>query len=290
MVHRPEIDWQLARRIAARQAGPLPPATRPLALRTVADVRLRARAAGPVAARAMHREADEATTRIRVVDRDGWAEAASSIAESAFDTLRWPRRAAGLRRSLSARGLGMLLGIGLGIAGRWMLGQYDAFGGGRALYLVAPNIVAVETRNRFTPADFRTWVGLHEQAHALQFAAAPWLVGHLTELIDGPQSRASLDRVVATMTFLEGHADHVSDTAGGVPSASAMRRSFAHRPRPRWGILDKGSQYTDGLAFCRAVSRAAGDDALLAVLERPEHLPTRAEIAAPRDWLDRVGG
>ena len=27
--------------------------------------------------------------------------------------------------------------------------------------------------------DFRLWVALHEQTHALQFAVAPWLAGHL---------------------------------------------------------------------------------------------------------------
>ncbi len=29
------------------------------------------------------------------------------------------------------------------------------------------------------PDDFALWVCVHEQTHALQFAAAPWLAGHL---------------------------------------------------------------------------------------------------------------
>jgi coenzyme F420 biosynthesis associated uncharacterized protein len=47
------------------------------------------------------------------------------------------------------------------------------------LLLVAPNVLQLERDLDLVPADFRLWVCLHEQTHALQFAAAPWLAGHL---------------------------------------------------------------------------------------------------------------
>jgi len=65
-----------------------------------------------------------------------------------------------------------------------LLGQFDPFtsaGPRGRLLLVAPNILAVEREMSAEPADFRLWVALHEQTHALQFAAAPWLAEHLRE-------------------------------------------------------------------------------------------------------------
>ncbi|KRD47672.1 hypothetical protein ASE27_02080 [Oerskovia sp. Root918] len=47
------------------------------------------------------------------------------------------------------------------------------------LLLVAPNVLQLERDLDLVPADFRLWVCLHEQTHALQFAAAPWLADHL---------------------------------------------------------------------------------------------------------------
>ena len=60
-----------------------------------------------------------------------------------------------------------------------MLGQYEIFGTGGRLLLVAPNIVATERKLGVDPADFRLWVCLHEVTHQLQFTAVPWLKAHL---------------------------------------------------------------------------------------------------------------
>ncbi|OAX65729.1 hypothetical protein A5N15_02895 [Rothia kristinae] len=46
------------------------------------------------------------------------------------------------------------------------------------------------------PEDFRLWVCLHEQTHRVQFAAAPWLRGHLLELITGCR-RASAEEAAS---------------------------------------------------------------------------------------------
>ncbi|MCL1840183.1 MAG: zinc-dependent metalloprotease [Propionibacteriaceae bacterium] len=68
------------------------------------------------------------------------------------------------------------------LAGR-ILGQFDPFAEQPRLLLVAPNIVGMQRKLGVDAADFRCWVCLHEQTHRAQFAAAPWLTGHLTSLI-----------------------------------------------------------------------------------------------------------
>src|SRR3712207_1895199 len=64
-----------------------------------------------------------------------------------------------------------------------VLGQYEIFGTGGRLLLVAPNIVATERKLGVDPADFRLWVCLHEMTHQLQFTAVPWLKDHLEQQI-----------------------------------------------------------------------------------------------------------
>jgi len=163
--------------------------------------------------------------------------------------------------------------------------------------------------------DLRLWVSLHEQTHAVQFNSAPWLLGHVEELIaslsvDDPspaemtegiragrgvasllvtaEGQRHLDALTATMTLLEGHADLVADAAGAVhvPSVRRLRATFA-RPAAGTGWrrlipgLDKGLQYRDGLAFCQHVGLRAGMGALTAAFAVPANLPTVAEIADP---------
>ena len=56
---------------------------------------------------------------------------------------------------------------------RRVLGQYEIFGTGGRLLLVAPNIVAAERQLGVDPGDFRLWVCLHEVTHRTQFTAVP---------------------------------------------------------------------------------------------------------------------
>jgi coenzyme F420 biosynthesis associated uncharacterized protein len=64
-----------------------------------------------------------------------------------------------------------------------VLGQYEVFGSGGRLLLVAPNIVETERKLGVDPTDFRLWVCLHEVTHQLQFTAVPWLQTYLEEQI-----------------------------------------------------------------------------------------------------------
>ncbi|MBQ6643077.1 MAG: zinc-dependent metalloprotease [Saccharopolyspora sp.] len=131
--------------------------------------------------------------------------------------------------------------------------------------------------------------------------SSPGVLG-VVELLQGPEQRAALDRILALSTLLEGHADHVMDAVGPevVPSVATIRRRFTER-RNGGGLLDrllrsllgvdaKMRQYAEGAAFTRHVVREVGMDGFNAVWTSPEQLPTRAEISDPPSWLRRVHG
>lgn len=128
---------------------------------------------------------------------------------------------------------------------------------------------------------------------------APDALGVLT-LLQGPEQREVLDRLIALATLLEGHADHVMDAVGPtvVPSVRLIRQRFTARRhggglaervlRAVLGIDAKLRQYAEGAAFTRQVIEAVGMDGFNMVWTSPETLPTRAEIADPAAWLYRM--
>lgn len=131
--------------------------------------------------------------------------------------------------------------------------------------------------------------------------SSPGMLGVL-EVLQTPQQRAVLDRIIALSTLLEGHADHVMDAVGPrvIPSVATIRERFTRR-REGGGVLDrvlrsllgmdaKVQQYARGAEFTRSVVGRVGMEGFNAVWQRPENLPTRAEIAAPEQWIARVHG
>lgn len=316
----PPIDWGLAHRIGGAVSGELPLITRPEAHALVASLRLAAQRAGDLVARISGMQGEPAR-RVVVSDRATWARGASGMAKSALDEVLTGPASGGLR-GLRGAGHGALAGIGLGIVGRQLLGQYDPVAS--TLFLLAPNILHLQRTQGFVMADFQLWVAAHEQTHAFQFSAAPWLLGHLMQRFEtvalddvrardvvrgvvrgrglaasmaSPVAQKALDEVTATMTLLEGHADFVSDKLGTrhIPTVRRLRRAFSRDrpPSPLTRLLpvaDKNAQYRHGLAFCRAVSIRAGRTALNRAFEAPEFLPSPREISEPDDWLRRVHG
>ncbi|WP_282949104.1 zinc-dependent metalloprotease [Cellulomonas endometrii] len=256
---QPTVDWDLAARLAARAVRPGPPSTRAEREDAVAVLRAAApvaaghvaRITGLVPAAGASRDPD-----VRVVDRASWARAnvRSLRALSSRVGLAEQR---GLRGTAGAGQVAAVLGL---LSGS-VLGQYDPWGGRGTLLLVAPNVLTVERSLGVDAADFRLWVTLHEQTHATQFAAAPWLADHLAArvavlLADGdaapdaapdadaprprprnlldlvdPRQRVALDEVGAVMALLEGHADVTMDAVGRsvVPSVRRIRRRFEAR-------------------------------------------------------------
>lgn len=258
---QPAVDWDLAARLAARAVRTGPEATRTEREDVVAALRAAAPVAGAHVARLTRLVPAAASTGapahdVRVVDRASWARANVRSLRSLAERAGVPA-AHGVRASAGAGQVAAVLGL---LSGS-VLGQYDPWHPPGTLLLVAPNVLAVERALRLDPADFRLWVTLHEQTHALQFAAAPWLTDHLAarvaallederpsrrlpgtsrdgagggrsvlDLLD-PRQRGVVDEVGAVMALLEGHADVTMDAAGrgAVPSVRRIRRRFEAR-------------------------------------------------------------
>ena len=88
---------------------------------------------------------------------------------------------------------GQVAGAEVGAVLGWMstrvLGQYDLLvlededpDEQDLVYYVGPNVLALEKRHSFPPAEFRLWVALHEVTHRTQFTGVPWLREHFLGL------------------------------------------------------------------------------------------------------------
>jgi coenzyme F420 biosynthesis associated uncharacterized protein len=129
---------------------------------------------------------------IDVIDRPAWIRAniasfrrlLTPLMEEWAQKMHGGARAANVGRQIVGAQLGALLGW---MSGR-VLGQYDLLigreEGDDAVYLVGPNLAAVEQRFGFDPMEFRTWVLLHELTHRAQFTGVPWMRDHFTGLVD----------------------------------------------------------------------------------------------------------
>lgn len=124
--------------------------------------------------------------------------------------------------------------------------------------------------------------------------------GELLRLTLGEQRWALVERMQATMSLVEGHAEHVMDAVGAqaLPSLPRMRAAMTRRRRERawqWRILErllgmdlKLRQYETGRRFCDHVVAQAGPQGLSVVWSAPEMLPTSAELEQPQLWLQRT--
>ena len=201
----------------------------------------------------------------------------------------------------------------LAFLGRHVLGQYDplllAEGApddrDHALYFVHPNIVQVADSLDVSFPRFRRWIAFHEVTHAAEFGAAPWLSDHLETRVErgidalaaGEVDRDAFAELDTAMTAVEGYAELLMDRAfdddyadlrakldarrqGGGPVARLARRLL--------GLGLKRRQYERGATFFRAVADERGLAGASAVWERPENLPTDAELDHPEQWLARV--
>jgi coenzyme F420 biosynthesis associated uncharacterized protein len=181
------VDWDLAGRTARRLMGPGPETTREEATAVVRE--LHEAAATAVAhvqeLTGLHPVAGGPAPEVAVVDRPGWVDANTSGMAALLDPLvdalveKQGTRPGPLASAIGSRATGVQAGGVLAFLASRVLGQYEVFGSGGRLLLVAPNIVDAERKLGVDPTDFRLWVCLHEVTHQLQFTAVPWLRGHL---------------------------------------------------------------------------------------------------------------
>jgi coenzyme F420 biosynthesis associated uncharacterized protein len=124
--------------------------------------------------------------------------------------------------------------------------------------------------------------------------------GELLRLTLGDERWQLVEQMQATMSLIEGHAEHTMDAVGAevLPSLPRLRAALNRRRETRglpWRVLErllglelKLKQYEIGKRFCDAVVQAEGPQALARVWSGPELLPSTAELETPRLWLDRT--
>lgn len=129
--------------------------------------------------------------------------------------------------------------------------------------------------------------------------------GELVRLTLGEQRWRLVERLQATMSLVEGHAEHVMDAVGAevLPSLPRLRSAMTRRRHTErglpWRVLErllglelKLRQYEEGRRFCDAVVLAGGKGRGPRLLARawrsPHDLPTAAELRDPHAWLART--
>ncbi len=124
--------------------------------------------------------------------------------------------------------------------------------------------------------------------------------GELMRLTLGEERWALLERMQATMSLIEGHAEHVMDAVGAevLPTLQRLRAAMTRRRHERawpWRILErllgmemKLRQYELGRRFCDEVVAQAGPAALTVAWSSPDLLPSSAELDDPASWLARA--
>jgi coenzyme F420 biosynthesis associated uncharacterized protein len=241
-------------------------------------------------------------------------------------------------RSAGGLVLGAEVGGLVGFLAQRVLGQYevpptDPERPARLLF-VAPNLEEAAQRLEADAAQMLRWVVLHEVTHAVQFSSVTWLRPHVASLVTelggalemkvdirtllsrdlvdrlrseglvaaalGPERKALMDRIQATMAMIEGHAEHVMDAAGagvieGLEELRAKMEQRRHNRPPVMRVIErllglemKMRQYETGKRFCDAVVESAGVAGLNKAWASPESLPTWAEMETPESWLARV--
>lgn len=234
------VDWRAAERRARALVRPGPRATDAERRALVADLREAARIAPGLVAEVTGLHAAAATAAqgpVYVLDRPGWARATIVSAADLLGDALDPTTPA------KARWQGEQFGVLLAVVAGKILGQYDPLGG--RLLLVAPNVLHLERELDADAKDLRLWVCLHEQTHAVQAAAAPWLADEL---------RGRARRITHALE---------SDTAAGLGERVERLRTL---------VLGTGAEAGDASDRDAATATSGGAllDSLLSTEERRE--------------------
>ena len=187
------VDWDLARRVAIRISERRPSSSSYHYATLAPDFERFTAQAEQLVAEETGLYSHMGDARGRVADRPMWIEANID----SFQRLLRPLagKLANKERSFlgefgnkaSGAEMGMLLGW---MSGR-VLGQYDLLivedenpEDQDMVYYVGPNVLALESKYRFPPEEFRLWLALHECTHRAQFTGVPWLRDHFLALVN----------------------------------------------------------------------------------------------------------
>jgi coenzyme F420 biosynthesis associated uncharacterized protein len=170
--------------------------------------------------------------------------------------------------------------------------------------------------------DLRRWLILHEMTHAWQFAAHPWLRGHMESSMrvilesatrtTSPAARVAafagvlpaqwrvMRQIQGTMSFVEGYSNLVMNELGRelLPAFDQLEKAYRARGRSRsvvevliWrltGLDLKLQQYKRGEAFAQAIYRTHGIQVLNRAWESAKTMPHVDELADPDRWYRRI--
>lgn len=222
------VDWRLAAATGTKLVPSGPKIALADALATVESLRHTADEADQHVAAVTGLDAASGSALTVVVDRPDWiranVESFQLLADPIIDSLLAKKSVTApgaMATSIGSRVAGVEVGMLLSYLATRVLGQFELLGPPRSagdektpgrLTLVAPNIVAAERSLDVDPADFRLWVCLHEVTHRTQFAAAPWLHGHVQDLLrefllaSDLDTRALLGRIRQAVSGLAGAA------------------------------------------------------------------------------------
>ena len=277
--------------------------------------------------------------RFVALDRSGWVDVNITIVRRLMDTVEEMRAQlpASAATAFGRRLLDRYIGELLGMMSRRVLGQYDPVlslapldGDANdiaALYMVEPNINAIQREQKVPGEALRRWLILHELTHAWQFGQHPWLREYMQSTIRGlvldsltadgkkflessemlkrlPATVRSqlktISRVQAFMSVLEGYSNFVMHRVGRAhlqrteDLEAAMHRRRADRTALErlvmtlTGLELKMRQYEIGEDFCEAVVRRSDVGTLNRVWENAEMMPTMSELKHPEAWLRRI--
>lgn len=269
--------------------------------------------------------------QFEALDREGWLDLNLGIVRRVVDpVLEMGRLPTSLMVEIGRAGLDHYMAFMLAFLGRRVLGQYDPQLLGiepidaAGLYLVETNVEEWGRKADLPGPDLRRWLILHEMTHAWQFAAHPWLRGHMEQsmrvLLDTVTVKASpaariaafagvmpaqwrvMRQMQGTMSLIEGYSNLVMNELGErlLPGFQELEEAYRRRSSNK-GMLDqlvwkltgldlKLQQYRQGEAFARAVYDAHGMKALNLAWKGPDQMPTLDELAKPEDWYRRVTG
>jgi coenzyme F420 biosynthesis associated uncharacterized protein len=293
------VDWRRVEQLAVKRLRNVPGALTSSEMRAAQDDYSRAMAAVvPLLEARLGQPLPGVVERHAVVDRPGWARANVTTFKGLVDRIEPHLLAAsgahggrGARSGLAYDVARMAnrymttqqLGFLLGYMGGRVLGQYDvALLSAEAtpgnLLFVEENIRVTATALGVKPADFRTWIVLHEATHAFEFEANDWLRPYLRDHLErqltgvldqarsiqsdglgglikrvrdarenpiaaflSPEQRALLEETQRVMSLLEGFSDWVMDEVGAqvLPNVSEIRERFEVRRAQRRGAFDR---------------------------------------------------